>query len=101
MNDFVKNITGMGGMTDQMIATDFLFSAKDAVRNLAFAVTETATPDLKAALRAQLRTAIDTHETITAYMMSRGYYHPYNLGEQLGVDVTASSTALNLSDEKQ
>ncbi|MBO0962475.1 spore coat protein [Neobacillus sp. MM2021_6] len=99
MNQLLQNLMGMGGMTDQVIATDFLISAKAGVRNYAVAITETATPELKAALRAQLNDAIATHEKITAYMMAKGYYHPHNLGEQLKVDLKVSDTALNLAEK--
>ncbi|WML40958.1 spore coat protein [Neobacillus sp. OS1-2] len=99
MNQLLQNLMGMGGMTDQVIATDFLISAKAGVRNYAVAITETATPELKAALRAQLNDAIATHEKITAYMMAKGYYHPHHLGEQLKVDLTVSDTAMNLAEK--
>jgi len=88
-------------MTDQVIATDFLISAKAGVRNYAVAITETATPELKAALRAQLSDAIAAHEKITNYMVAKGYYHPHNLSEQLQVDLTVSETAMNLAQKKE
>jgi similar to spore coat protein len=50
MNTLLQNIMRMGGMTDQVIATDFLISAKSGVRNYASAITKVATPELKAAL---------------------------------------------------
>jgi similar to spore coat protein len=99
MNQFLQNMVGMGGMTDQVIATDFLISAKSGVRNYTIAITEAATPELRTALREQLRTAIETHEKITNYMVAKGYYHPHELSEQLQVDVTASETAMNLAQQ--
>jgi similar to spore coat protein len=90
---------GMAGMTDQVIATDFLISAKAAVRNYAVAITETGTPELKATLREQLNTAIMTHEKITNYMITRGFYHPHDLSKQLQIDLTVSDTALNLAEK--
>ena len=99
MNQFLQNMTGMGGMTDQVIATDFLISAKSGVRNYAAAITEAATPKLRTALRVQLRAAIATHETISNYMVANGYYHPHELSEQLQVDLTAANTALNLAQK--
>lgn len=74
-------------------------SAKAGVRNYAVAITETGTPELKAALREQLNTAIATHEKITNYMISRGFYHPHNLSEQLQFDLTVSDTALKLAEK--
>ncbi len=99
MNNLIQNLMGMGGMTDQVIATDFLISAKAGVRNYAVAITETGTPELKAVLREQLNTAIATHEKITNYMIAKGYYHPHNLSEQLQVDLTVSDTALKLAEK--
>jgi similar to spore coat protein len=99
MNQLIQNLMGMGGMTDQVIATDFLISAKAGIRNYAVAITETGTPELKAALREQLNTAIATHEKITNYMISRGFYHPHELSEQLQVDLTVSETALKLAQK--
>ncbi|ETI67791.1 spore coat protein [Neobacillus vireti] len=99
MNQLIQNLMGMGGMTDQVIATDFLISAKAGVHNYAVAITETATPELKAALRAQLNDAIATHERITNYMIANGYYHPHDLSEQLEDDLTVSGTALDLAEK--
>ena len=101
MNQLIQNLMGMGGMTDQVIATDFLISAKAGVRNYAVAITEAGTPELKTALREQLNAAILTHEKITNYMISRGFYHPYDLSEQLQVDLTVGETAFNLAEKKQ
>nr|WP_322448209.1 spore coat protein [Bacillus sp. 31A1R] len=90
----------MGGMTDQVNATDFLISTKAGIRNLAFALTETATPELRATLREELRNAVETHEQISNYMISRGMYHPNDLGEQLKLDLQITDTALNLADKQ-
>ena len=48
-------------MTDQVMATDFLISAKSAVQNYAVAITETASPEVKIILKNQLR---DAHNAI-------------------------------------
>lgn len=99
MNQFIQNMVGMGGITDQIIATDLLISAKAGVHNYAVAITEAATPELRAALQEQLFAAIDTHEAVSNYMVAKGFYHPHNLGEQLNVDLTATDTALNLAEK--
>ncbi|MDQ1144624.1 hypothetical protein QE429_001451 [Bacillus sp. SORGH_AS 510] len=99
MNQLLQNLMGMGGLTDQIIATDFLISAKVGIRNYAVAITETATPELKAALRVQLNDAIATHEKITNFMIEREFYHPYDLSKQLHVDLTVADTALNLANK--
>ncbi|HYK74282.1 MAG TPA: spore coat protein [Pseudoneobacillus sp.] len=96
MNQFLQNMMGMDGMTEQVITTDFLIAAKSGVRNYAFALTEVATSELRTALREQLRAAIATHEAVSNYMIEKGYYHPHSLGEQLQVDLTAAQTATEL-----
>ncbi len=98
MTNLLQNIAGMAGMTDQVIATDFLITSKSAVRNLSFALTESVTPDARDVLRQQLAYAIDTHEKISKYMMKKGYYHPSNVDEQLKIDLKTAKTALKLSD---
>ena len=92
----LRNLTGMNGMSDQVIATDMLITAKAGVRNLAVALTEAATPEVRDVLKQHLDTAIQTHENLTAYMMDKGYYHPYNVQEQLQVDMKSADTSLNL-----
>lgn len=98
MNELVKKLMGMGGMTDQVIATDFLISAKANIRNLAFAITEASTPAVKEVLREQLKHAVLTHEKISSYMMDEGMYHPSDLSKQLQTDLTITDTALKLTD---
>jgi similar to spore coat protein len=99
MNQIIQNMMGMGGITDQVIATDLLISAKSGVHNYAIAITEAATPELRAALKEQLFAAIDTHEAVSNYMVAKGFYYPHNLGEQLHVDLTTTDTALNLAEK--
>ncbi|WP_099353783.1 spore coat protein [Fredinandcohnia onubensis] len=98
MNDILKKLMGMGGMTDQVIATDFLISAKAGVRNLAFAITEASTPKVRQVLREQLRHAVETHANISNYMIDKGMYYPSDLSEQLQTDLTITKTALELTD---
>jgi similar to spore coat protein len=99
MNTIIEKLTGMDKMSDQVIATDFLITAKNGVRNYAMALTESATPEVREVLKRQLRDTIATHEAITGYMMKNGYYHAYNPQEQYKVDMTASDTALGLANK--
>ncbi|MCO7176777.1 spore coat protein [Sporolactobacillus kofuensis] len=96
MNQIVQNITGMGSLTEQVIATDFLITAKSGVRNIAYALTETSSPEVRQVLKQYLDDAINTHEKISNFMISQGYYHPDNLSEQINVDTKATQTALNI-----
>ncbi|WP_243297944.1 spore coat protein [Bacillus litorisediminis] len=99
MNTLLKKLMGMGGLTDHVIAADFLVSSKAGIRNLAFAITETTTPELKEVLREELRNAVNTHEIISNYMITKGIYHPSDIKEQLNVDYQITETALNLAKD--
>ena len=96
MNTIVEYMTGLNTLTDEVIAMDFLTNAKSGVRNYAMAVTECATPEIKAVLTKQLEEAIDTHEKIATYLMQRGLYHPYNINEQIQLDLQNIQTAMNI-----
>jgi similar to spore coat protein len=96
MNTILEHLTGMHSMTDQVLAMDLLIAAKSGIRNYAMAVTEVGTPEVKATLTRQLDEAINMHEMITMYMMDKGLYHPWNVNEQVQLDLNNIQTALNL-----
>lgn len=96
MNPIIKSLTGTAGMTDQVVATDLLISAKTGVLNYAVALTETASADIRAVLRKHLEDAIDTHEKVTQYMVEAGWYHAYDPQQQIQLDLKNAQTALNL-----
>ncbi|SDH49142.1 spore coat protein [Alteribacillus bidgolensis] len=79
----------MQNFNDRAAATDLLLAAKSGVRNCAYAITESASPNVRQALSQQLQQSINFHEQVTNYMMDKGYYHPYNLNEQLQIDQQA------------
>ncbi|WP_338470636.1 spore coat protein [Niallia sp. XMNu-256] len=99
MNGLIQNMMGMGGMTDQVIATDFLIATKAAIKDYSVAITEVTTPKVRAVLREHLRDAVDTHEKLTNFMIAKGFYAPHDLREQLLVDLKASETAVNLAQK--
>ncbi|RUT33676.1 spore coat protein [Paenibacillus zeisoli] len=96
MNTIVEYMTGLGTLTDEVIAMDFLMNAKSGVRNYAMAVTECVTPEIKQMMMKQLDEAIDSHEKIINYMMQRGLYHPYHISEQIQLDLKNIQTAENI-----
>ena len=96
MANIIQNLAGMGDMTEQVIATDFLIGSKSAIKNYALALTEAATPEVRDVLKRQMDVAINAHSKITDYMMSKGYYHAYNPQIQAQVDMNASSKVMNL-----
>lgn len=97
MNGLVESVIGMGKMTNQVIATDFLISAKSGVQNYAVAITEATSPEVRLALKRQLKDAIATHEKISNYMMKNGYYNAYDMEEQYEVDMKTTDTTLSLT----
>ncbi|TJY43947.1 spore coat protein [Cohnella pontilimi] len=96
MNWLVENLTGLNVMTDQVIALDLNMAAKSGIHMYAAAATESATPEVKATLIRHLNESIDFQEKITAYLMQRGFYHPYNMQEQVQLDRMNVQTALQL-----
>ncbi|MEK3765942.1 MULTISPECIES: spore coat protein [unclassified Solibacillus] len=82
---------------DMAIATDLLLTSKAAVRSLAVAITETATPSVKKLLRRELDNAIDTHDKIAQYMIKNEMYHAYDLQEQMEHDLEKADIALKLA----
>jgi similar to spore coat protein len=86
-------------MSDQAIATEFLITAKSGIKSYAAAISETATPELKSTLRDQLNRAIQTHGQISTYMISKGFYHPHDVQEQIKLDLTATQAVLGMTQE--
>jgi len=83
-------------INDQAIATDLLMSSKAGVRNLAIAITETATPEVKKVLKRELENAIDLHDKIAQYMIEKEMYHAYDMKEQVAQDLKNAEEALNV-----
>jgi len=100
MNTLIKTVIGMGGMSDQVISTDFLVSAKSGVQNYAVAITETTSPHVRAILRSQLNDAIATHEAISNFMIKKGFYNAFDMHEQFMMDMKTTDTALNLTGKQ-
>lgn len=96
MNQFLENMTGMNVLNDQAIANDFLISAKTGVRNLAYAITETASPELRKVLRKHLEEAITTHEKAINYMLNQNWYPAYNVDQLVQMDINTSQQILKL-----
>ncbi|MCL6574081.1 MAG: spore coat protein [Bacillus sp. (in: Bacteria)] len=77
-------------------ASDLLGLSKTLVRNLAIAITETATPALRKTFSKQLLSAIHGHERVFNYMLKHGYYPAYDLGLLLGHDIENAHKALKM-----
>lgn len=98
-NDYleVRNAEGMPKLVDSTVALDFLISAKSGVRNCAIALSEAATPAVRAILRNQLDQAIELHERIYSLMMEKKWFHPYDVNDQFHMDMEASQTAVKIA----
>lgn len=81
-------------LADMTFAMDFLIRAKEGVRNTAVALTETASPDVRALLRKQLMQGIAMHQEITDLMVSKKWFHPHDLSEQYKLDKLSAKNTL-------
>lgn len=83
-------------ITDSFSAGDLLAFAKTSVRNYAVAITETATPALRAVFKKQLNLAVTCHERIYSYMYANGLYPSYNLNKLLQNDIRLAKNAISM-----
>jgi similar to spore coat protein len=81
--------------SDHAIATDMLFESKAAVKDLATAITESTSDEIRTFLTQELRSAITHHEQIYGFLQDRGIYDAYNVPEQLQKDIEYANRALN------
>lgn len=96
MANIIQNMAGMGNLTEQIIASDFLTASKAGIKMYAYALTEAATPNVRDILHKHLDVAIQTHEKITNYMISKRYYHPYDPQKQINADLQAIDNVMNI-----
>ncbi|PYI55690.1 spore coat protein [Paenibacillus flagellatus] len=101
-NDYLDpiNAEGMPHRADATFAMEFLLAAKSGVRNCAFALTETVSPEAREVVRRQLREALRLHEDISRLMTERGWLRAYDVGEQLELDLNAADTTLKIAEMK-
>jgi len=89
------NALNIPELADMTFATDFLMRAKNGVRNAAIALTESASPHVRALLRKQLHEAIAMHQEIYDLMVRKKWFHPHHLGEQYKLDqLSANNTVM-------
>lgn len=95
-NDHLDPINSLNvpELADTTFAMDFLIRAKEGVRNTAVALTETASPDVRALLRKQLMQGIAMHQEITELMISKKWFHPYELREQYKLDQLSAKNTI-------
>ncbi|WP_026692011.1 spore coat protein [Peribacillus kribbensis] len=96
-NDYLDPINSIHvpELADTTFAMDLLLRAKEGVRNVAVALTESASPDVRALLRDQLMQGIAMHQEITDLMINKKWFHPYELSEQYKLDqLSANNTVM-------
>jgi similar to spore coat protein len=97
MNIIIENATGNKNvLTDQIMATDLLNSAKTGVKYYATSLTESTTEEIRKLLKDQLNVAILAHEKISKYMINKGWYQPYDTMQQLQLDMDHAKVALDI-----
>jgi spore coat protein CotF len=81
-------------LADTTLAMDLLLRSKEGVRNIAVALTESASPDVRTILRNQLMQGIAMHQEITELMVNKKWFHPYELSEQYKLDQLSANNTL-------
>lgn len=97
-NDYLDPINSMHmpEMADTTFAMDFLLRAKEGVRNIAVALTESASPDVRVTLRKQLMQGIAMHQEISELMIKKKWFHPYELTEQYQLDQLSANNTMKI-----
>jgi spore coat protein CotF len=97
-NDYLDpvNALHMPELADTTFAMDFLLRAKEGVRNIAVALTECASPDVRALLRKHLMQGIAMHQEISELMMRKQWFHPYELDEQYKLDQLSANNTVRI-----
>jgi similar to spore coat protein len=86
----------LAALTDQTIASDMLITAKTSIKEIAVALSETTTPHIRTMLRNQFEQAVTHHEQLSNYMMSKGWYTPTNVIQQIQNDMQLANKAIAL-----
>jgi similar to spore coat protein len=94
INDYLepRNAEGMPKLVDASMSTAFLLNVKSGVRNCAIALTEAASPEVRAVLRTQLDNGLNMHEELSNLMINKGWLNPVDLDRQFQMDLESSQT---------
>jgi spore coat protein CotF len=87
-----RNAEGMPKLVDANMATAFLLNVKSGIRNCAIALTEAASPEVRAVLQTQLDNGLNMHEELTNLMINKGWLNPVNLDRQFQMDLESANT---------
>lgn len=96
INDYleIENSEGMPELADSTLALEFLLTIKNGIRNTAVAITETATPELRAVYRNLIEEGLELHKEVSNFMIKKGWLHPYNFADQYKLDLKSVEGAL-------
>ncbi|MGJ7921127.1 spore coat protein [Neobacillus sp. LXY-4] len=99
MQDYLdpRNAEGMPNLADSAFAMDFLLAVKNGIKNYSFAITETASPELRRVLYKQMEAAMDLHAEISDLMIKKEWLHPYDFKKQFPVDLKSAETAVQIA----
>ncbi len=89
---------GMPEKTDAALSLEFLLSIKNGIRNYAFALTETASSEVRDALYRQMEQALDLHEEVFELMLKKCWLYPHDVGKQVELDLKSASMALDIAE---
>ena len=81
-------------LSDRVMATDLLLSTKSLIKQLAAALTETATVELRMFLKQELDQAVAYQEKLLHWVTDQGWHTPYHLEQQLQADLTYAAEVL-------
>lgn len=100
INDYLepRNAEGMPKLIDASMSMTFLLNVKSGVRNCAIALTEAASPEVRAVLRTQLDNGLNMHEELSNLMIKKGWLNPVNLDKQFQMDLESSQTISQIAN---
>lgn len=84
--------------SDNAIAMEFLTTVKTGIRYITITLTETASPELRTALRKQLRLAIQLQTEIYQLMIDKGWFYPYDMPKQFELDLRSAELAVKIAE---
>ncbi len=99
-NDYLDpiNAENMPKLADAALAMDFLLRAKNGVRNCAFALGETATPEARIIVRRHLSEALALHQELSQLMLQKGWLRTYAPYEQFQLDMISADTVVKIAN---
>lgn len=87
MTDPFHTHTHAHSLSERIMATDLLVTTKGLIQQLAAALTETTTTELRMFLKQELDQAIAYQTKMLHDLVDKGWYDPDNLEQQLQADL--------------